>query len=147
MSPLLLLAHAAATLMMTGLIVFVQVVHYPLFDRVGRDGFARYAADHSSLTTLVVGPLMLLEAGTALALALRPPPGVPAAWCWLGLALVLVIWLATAFLSVPQHGVLAGGFDARAHATLVATNWVRTLAWAVRSALVLAMLQRMLRAA
>ena len=35
---LLLLLHAAATLFMTGLIWFVQVVHYPLFARVGEDG-------------------------------------------------------------------------------------------------------------
>ncbi len=35
-----LLAHVAATLFMTGLIRFVQVVHYPLLARVGRGGFA-----------------------------------------------------------------------------------------------------------
>ncbi|MFY0528690.1 hypothetical protein ACN28I_37835 [Archangium gephyra] len=33
-TPLVLLAHAAATLFMVGLIWFVQVVHYPLFSRV-----------------------------------------------------------------------------------------------------------------
>jgi hypothetical protein len=37
---LLLLANAAATLFMVGVIRFVQVVHYPLFARVGRPGFA-----------------------------------------------------------------------------------------------------------
>lgn len=32
----LLLVHAAVTLYMTGVIWFVQVVHYPLFSCVGR---------------------------------------------------------------------------------------------------------------
>jgi hypothetical protein len=35
-----LLAHVATTLFMTGLSWFVQVVHYPLLTQVGRCGFA-----------------------------------------------------------------------------------------------------------
>lgn len=141
----LLLVQLASTLAMTGVIWFVQVVHYPLFERVGATGFTRYAQSHSQLTTLVVGPLMLAEAFTALALVLRPPPAVPASWTWTGIALVFVVWGATASLSVPQHGVLAAGFDVGAHRMLVATNWVRTFAWTLRSALVLAMTWRLLR--
>lgn len=146
MSGWMFLVQLASTLAMTGLIWFVQVVHYPLFRRVGAAGFARYAADHSQLTTLVVGPLMLAEAATALALALDPPRLVPAAWAWAGVALVLVVWLATAFLSVPQHGVLALGFETTAHQSLVATNWVRTIGWSLRAVLVLAMAERVMRA-
>lgn len=55
-TPLVLLAHAAATLFMVGLIWFVQVVHYPLFAKVGPDVFVPYAASHGNLTGLVVGP-------------------------------------------------------------------------------------------
>jgi len=141
----LFLIQLASTLAMTGVIWFVQVVHYPLFARVGAAGFARYAQDHSQWTTLVVGPLMLAEAATALALVVRPLPEVPAAWAWAGMALVFVVWLATAFLSVPQHSVLAAGFDARAHGLLVTTNWVRTLAWTLRAVLLLAIAERLLR--
>ena len=35
-----LLAQVAATLFITGLSLFVQVVHYPLLTQVGRCGFA-----------------------------------------------------------------------------------------------------------
>ena len=42
--------------------------------------------------------------------------------------------LVTVALSVPAHGVLAGGFDAAAHARLVGTNWLRTAAWTVGAA-------------
>jgi hypothetical protein len=140
-----LLVQAAATWFMTGLIWFVQVVHYPLFDGVGREGFAAYEARHSALTTWVVGPPMLVEAGLALWLVASRPVGVPMAWAWLGLALVGVVWAATGLLSVPQHGVLAAGFDPRAHQLLVATNWVRTLAWTARAVLVALMLARAAR--
>jgi hypothetical protein len=135
----LLLLHAAATLFMTGLVWFVQAVHYPLFARVGEAGFAAYAAAHGARTTWVVGPAMLLEAATAAALVARPPEGVRPSWALAGLALLAVVWLSTFLLQAPEHARLARGFDATAHARLVARNWIRTAAWTARSALALAL--------
>ena len=40
----ILLANAAATLFMTGVGWFVQVVHYPLLGCVGADEFRAYSA-------------------------------------------------------------------------------------------------------
>ena len=142
MPQLVLLAHAAATLAMTGVIWFVQVVHYPLFGGVGADRWIGYAAAHGRLTTLVVAPLMLVELATAVLLVLRPPADVGRWAAVLGLALVLVIWASTALLQVPAHGRLGAGFDADVHRGLVAGNWIRTLAWTARSALVLGMVGR-----
>ena len=125
-------AHAGATLFMTGVIWFVQVVHYPLFARTGAAGFADYERDHARRTGWVVGPAMMLELLLALALAAR---GGMAAWA--GLALLAVIWLSTALVQVPLHRRLQGGFDAAAHRRLVRTNWLRTAAWTLRAALAL----------
>ncbi|MEM1030883.1 MAG: hypothetical protein AAGN82_11060 [Myxococcota bacterium] len=61
-----------------------------------------------------------------------------------GLALVVIIWGSTALIQVPAHSALSGGFDEGAHARLVATNWIRTVAWFIRSGLVVAMLERLL---
>ena len=141
----LLLAHVAATLTMFGVILVVQVVHYPLFGKVGADGFAAYEADHARLITYVVFPPMAVELLTAVALVWLRPFGLPAWQVGAGLALVGVIWLSTAFLQVPLHNALAAGFDTDVHRRLVATNWVRTAAWGLRSALVLAMLARVIR--
>ncbi|MBL8231847.1 MAG: hypothetical protein JNL98_25340 [Bryobacterales bacterium] len=138
---MILLIHAAATLYMTGLIWFVQVVHYPLMAKVGRTAFAEYEQLHSNYTTLVVGPPMLIEIATALALAISPPPRVLAGAAWLGLILLALIWASTWLLQVPQHTILAQGFDAEAHQRLVTTNWVRTALWTVRAILVLWMLK------
>ena len=68
-----MLLQAFATFAMTGLIWCVQLVHYPLFRAVGEPGYAAYQDAHMRLTTLVVGPLMLLEAATALWLLLDRP--------------------------------------------------------------------------
>ena len=133
----LLLTHLAATLFMVGLIWFVQIVHYPLFSRVGEEKFSLYSEAHSRLTGYVVGPPMLLEAGTALLLAFRRPEGVPLYLVLAGLALVAAIWLSTALLQVPRHTTLGSGFDGSAWNGLVRTNWLRTLAWSARGIVVL----------
>ena len=137
-----LLAHLAATLFMLGVIWFVQVVHYPLFSRVGPEKFSLYSEAHSRLTTYIVGPPMLVEAATALLLVLHRPEGVPLAAALIGLALVVVVWLSTALLQVPRHTTLGSGFDRRAWSGLVLSNWVRTLAWSARGGLVLWMAAR-----
>jgi hypothetical protein len=137
---IVLIVHGASTLMMAGLIWFVQVVHYPLFARVGAEGFPVYAGLHQRLTTMVVGPLMLAEAATAAWLTVRPPEGVPAALPIVGLALVAVVWLSTAALQVPCHRRLERGFDAAIGRRLVRSNWLRTIAWTARGVIALALL-------
>ena len=128
-------AHLAATLVMTGVIWFVQVVHYPLFAGVGAAGFREYAARHGRRTTWVVAGPMLVELGTGAVLLWRRPAFLPAAVAWVGAALLAVVWLSTWGLQVPRHAELGVGFDARAHRRLVRTNWLRTAAWTARAAL------------
>lgn len=135
--------QAAATLYMTGVIWFVQLVHYPLFASVGKAAYTSYADRHVRRTSWVVGPPMLLEAAIALALLYSVQPAtIPSALPWVNLALLGVIWLATACFSVPCHRRLAMGFCAVVHRRLVLTNWFRTGAWTLRSAVVLVWLVR-----
>jgi hypothetical protein len=137
---LLLLTHAAATLFMVGVIWFVQVVHYPLFDRVGTSDFSAYSTRHTTVTGLVVGPPMILEAGTAVALVVWTPPGISVTLVWTGLLLVAGIWLSTALLQAPRHTTLGRGFDPAAHRFLVTSNWLRTVLWSLRGLVVLCIL-------
>jgi hypothetical protein len=137
----LLLANVACCLVLVGLIWTIQVVHYPLFARVGAQEWAQYHAEHSGRITLLVGPLMLAEVGLALALF----AAAPAERRWLAFvagALVAVVWGATAMLSVPLHGRLSGAPDLGLVAALVKTNWVRTVAWTARAGLLVGWLAR-----
>jgi hypothetical protein len=129
----LVVAHAVITWAMAGLIWFVQIVHYPLFAEVGASAFPAYHAAHTRLTTLVVAPLMLCEAALTVWLVTQADSD----WTvWGAAALLAVVWLATFGLSVPRHNWLAvHGADAEVIRTLVATNWIRTLAWTGRAVL------------
>ena len=135
----LLAAQAAATLIMVGVIWMCQVAHYPLLSDVGA-ALPAYQARNVRLTTYVVGLPMLVEAGCAAVLLVWRPAGIPFWTAAIGAALVVVIWVATMLFSVPMHERLGHGFAGDAHARLVRTNWIRTLAWTARGALVLWML-------
>lgn len=147
MAPLAFLANLASTWFMIGLIWFVQIVHYPLMSEVGRDEFTAYETKHSAWTTWVVLPAMLLELGSAIALLVARPESMSSPLAWTGLVLVVVVWLSTGLLQVPQHHRLLIAFDARAHAMLVATNWLRTAAWSLRGVLLLIPLWHLLTGA
>jgi hypothetical protein len=136
----ILLVHAAATLFMVGAIWVVQVVHYPLFSQVGRAEFPAYETAHSILITPIVGIPMLIEAVTALLLLADRPASIPFWVALVGVGLVGVVWVSTMVLQVPQHNVLAGGFNQSAYEFLVNSNWIRTLAWSARGGIALWML-------
>lgn len=129
----LLFINAAAAWFMTGLIWLIQVVHYPLFARVGAAGYRDYQLAHQELITLVVGPVMLVEAMVAGALVLSRRD----AWTMTAAILLVLIWASTAFLQVPMHEILNDGFNAEAHTRLVQTNWIRTIGWTARGIIAL----------
>lgn len=128
--------HTASTLAMTGLIWFVQIVHYPLFQLAAGPGFAVFSTSHQHRTALVVLPLMTIELVTSVLLFIGGSTGSRGLAAW-GLALLVAIWLSTAFLQVPLHRRLQHGFDGRAARMLVTSNWLRTAAWSARSVIAL----------
>lgn len=146
----LLWSHLAATWALVGLIWTIQVLQYPIFAKVGESAFGGYHAAHSARITVIVLPLMLWELASAVLLvsAVAAPisTSIPLSARWLGLALVAVIWISTFALQVPQHNLLSSGFDAVAHQRLVASNWIRTVAWTLRGGLVLWMADRWISA-
>jgi hypothetical protein len=142
----ILLAQAAATLFMTGVIWIVQAVHYPLFSLVGQEGFPAYAHEHQRRITLVVSVAMPIEAVTAALLIVATPSGISEGLLVAAALLLLPIWLSTMLVQVPAHRRLGSGLDEGVVSTLVRTNWIRTALWSARSVLILVALAQALRA-
>ena len=141
----ILLANVVSTWFMVGLIWMVQIVHYPLFNDVGPEKYVQYQQRHQANITYIVMPVMLIELATAILLIVYPVAGVDKSLVYLGLGLVIVIWLSTAFLQVPCHDKLVKGFDQASYRWLVDSNWVRTIGWSARGAIVTMMLVRILQ--
>lgn len=130
---------------MTGVIWLIQLVQYPFFAQVGRENFQQYHASHTFWITPVVAPAMILELLTSVFLIIYPPENIDSKLIWIGLILTLTVWLSTLFLQVPMHEKLGQGFDIEAHRFLVNSNWVRTIAWTLRSGLMGYLLWKLVR--
>jgi len=130
--PILLLLNFALAAYLTGVIWTVQLVHYPSFADIAHERFEKFHKRHSTLIGWVVMGPMLLELAAAgwLAWVGREALGMMVNWAFL---LVLFVWAATFFIVVPFHNRLAKGYDYVAIDGLVRTNWLRTLAWTLRT--------------
>ncbi len=130
---MILALHAIATAFMTGVIWWVQLVQYPLFDRADATAFPAFHREYTRRVSWVVGPAMTLEAVTGIALlGMNPSDSL----LWLGALLLGILWGSTAFLQVPIHRQLERGFQRRLQQRLVSTNWLRTITWSARAGLV-----------
>lgn len=129
----ILVLHAAATFSMLGLIWFVQIVHYPMMSRFAREDFSAAEREHCDRTGFVAAPLMLFEAATGALLLIG---GFHDPLFFVSMALLGIIWSSTFLLQVPRHRALLGGWNERAHHRLVATNWIRTACWTLRSIII-----------
>ena len=118
---------------LVGLIWTIQLNHYPAFRHVPPEGFGLFHGEHTRSITLVVMPLMLVELGTAAYLWLAAPSD----WRTIvSLGLVVAVWAATFFVSVPYHSQLGVSKADVAVEGLILTNWWRTALWTVRGGLV-----------
>ena len=124
--------HLVSTLFMAGLIVFVQVVHYPLMAKVGATSWVAYETEHTVRTGWVVIPPMFAELFSAFWIFTDASTERTQGVALLGLVLLAVIWLSTAILQAPAHTELSRGYDDKVHRRLVRSNWIRTFAWLAR---------------
>jgi hypothetical protein len=134
MLPELICAYSA--LAMTGVVWFVQIVHYPLFGAVGSEHWSRYHAGHTQRTGWVVAPLMIAELASAGVIVLQDATALALG----GLALAAATWVLTFALAVPDHGRLEHGFDPGVARRLVTAGWLRTTAWTAHGCVALALL-------
>ncbi len=140
---LALYANTIATAVMVGVIWFVQIVHYPLLAQFGSTQSVAVAEQHQQRTGYVVGLPMLVEGVSTLWLLARTPDGVAVLLPWVNAVLLAVALGGTLILSVPLHAKMALAHNDETGRKLVVTNWPRTIAWTLRSALCVVMLTQM----
>jgi hypothetical protein len=112
------------------LIWLVQIVIYPTFARIPADRFRQYHRWYVKRIGLIVAPMMLIEVFVLVLWLFSDRfwlPGVIAA------GLVMVVWLSTFAIQVPLHNHLALGKDEAAIRRLVNSNWIRTIAWSIKT--------------
>ncbi len=135
----LLPLHAYVSFAMTGSMVFVHYVQYPLFRFIEPDRFIEFHNNHIVRITPFVGALMFIELLTALFLFLKNNSPL-----WVtNFILVLSTWIMTGFWQGPMHVKLGNVYDPQLVEHLISTNNFRLVAWTIHSLLVLAALIQM----
>ena len=117
---------------MTGLIWFVQIVHYPLHGEVGSVNFSTvprvarpvdwFCSDASNVARARNLPLFSTER-----IRRNSIMGLVA-----GMGLLAIVWASTGLLQVPAHNALMNSFSEANHQKLVFSNWIRTIGWTAR---------------
>ncbi len=133
------LIQLLSSVMMVGIIWFVQIVHYPLFSLI-KEGFTAYEKMHMRRTSYVVGPIMLIEMVSAIFLVGQLESAFLSRLASLNLVILVLIWLSTLLFQVFQHQKLSVRFTHQAHNRLVHSNWLRTIFWTIKSAVLCWML-------
>jgi hypothetical protein len=119
------LLHFAVTWYMTGVIWVIQILHYPMLTS-DRQSF------HMTRVTYVVAGPMLVEAITGVWLWWQFRSDL----LWLAASIaLLLIWTSTFVLQVPAHRRLTEAWNAADHSGLITGNWIRTILWSLRAAL------------
>lgn len=124
-------AHFFCAAYMTGIIWFVQLVHYPMLHLTDGADTRSGHREYTRRMGFVVMPVMLAELFLQGLWVIK----APSALAWLGAELLCIIWLSTFFLQVPCHKKLETTFDRKIQSKLVRTNWIRTVAWTFRALL------------
>jgi len=109
-----------------GAICFVSGVHYPLFADVSVTHFVNYHRKHVSRTTLLLGTSLSLEMFLTGFRFLSGPHNLIHS---MPLVFLILGWLITFLISVPQHRQLEHGFSEKAHRILLFSNWARVATW------------------
>ncbi len=138
----LFLVHFSSTLLMTGIIWFVQVIHYPLMHYAEPTRFSEYSRDNQFRTSqVVIGP-MVVELVTAAILVWSFGRNALTPAFASSLALLAIVWASTFFWQVPLHTKLLSGYDDETVRRLVLSNWLRTCCWTGRAFLLLIILHQ-----
>jgi len=126
---IILIINLATTFYLLGLILTIQVVHYPSFIYIDQKLFTKFHLFHVRKISIIVMIPMILELLAAIALTYL----FPNIYAIILLALVLLTWLSTAMMSVPRHNKLSNSKNIKLISELVLTNWPRTIFWSARA--------------
>lgn len=118
----------AADIAMAMLIWLVQLVIYPAFRAIVPDRFSDWHHQYMKTISLIVVPLMLLQAVCHGLLTVLEPSLMQ----WIANAALAGAWVVTFTFSVPCHQTLQqSGYRIETINRLTRTNWLRTLFWSL----------------
>lgn len=129
------LLQLLVTWIMAGMMWYAQVVHYPLYNKI-KEGFVDYERSHIRRAAYLLGPLMLIEAITAIILIRIVPHGTEQVLAWVNLILLISIWIITFLFQLTYHQKLRVQFSKKWIKGLITSNRIRCLLWTIKGVVI-----------
>lgn len=120
------LIQLVLTWVLVGVTWFMQLIHFPLYSKI-KEGFIEYERSHIRRTAILVGPIMLVEAVSAVFLMGYVTSGILSHLATANLILLIVNWLSLFLFQVVLHQKLSIRFSKKILHGLIASNWIRTI--------------------
>lgn len=148
MFSLIFIIHVFVCILLTAVMWYLQVVHFPLLRFVGTDHFVEYYSELKMKNTLLFFPLFSLEIFTSIALLLsftmvsEFTASVQNQFFLVGFSLILlfILHLVNFQMIRPTLSSLQKNSDLKIHQKLVRLQWIRTLGWTIRMVILLSMI-------
>ncbi len=148
MFSLIFIIHVLVCIMVTAIMWYLQVVHFPMLRFIGTDRYELYYHELKMKNTLLFFPLFSLEIFTSIALLLSFTmvsdfnPAVQNQFFLVGFSLILlfILHLVNFQLIRPLLSSLHTDVDEKKHKRLLRLQWIRTLGWTSRFIMLLSMI-------
>ncbi len=148
MFSIIFIIHALVSIIITAIMWYIQVVHYPMLRFVEADHFEHYNRELKMKNTLLFFPLFSLEIFTSVALLLSFTmvsdftTSVQNQFFLVGFSLILlfVLHLINFQLIRPLLSSLQTDTNGKKHQQLLRMQWIRTLGWTIRMIILLSMI-------
>lgn len=133
-----LIINLAVASFLAGLFWYIQIVHYPLFNYLDKKSFLDYHVAQQKKNVFIVFIPMLVEGAFTILFAFDHPYNVPPMIPFLCLCLSTGLWIVTFSHIAPLHDKLTtDGLDKETIEQLIQVNWVRTIGWTIKMALLI----------
>lgn len=127
--------HLISTSMMVAIIWIVQILHYPTFLFIDKERYTEFQQFHMNKISYIIVPLMLGELISGLSI-LFTVENIQFSF-YVSLSLLILIWLITGLFFTKFHSELSKKFSHNTILRLIRLNWIRTVFWTIRLALLL----------
>ena len=127
--------HLISTSMMVAIIWIVQILHYPTFLFIDKERYTEFQQFHMNKISYIIVPLMVAELISGLSI-LFTIENIQFSF-YVSLSLLILIWLITGLFFTKFHSELSKKFSHNTILRLIRLNWIRTVFWTIRLALLL----------
>ena len=127
--------HLIATSMMVAIIWIVQILHYPTFLFINKKQYTDFQQFHMNKISYIIVPIMAVELFSGLGILFIIQKQQIS--YYVSFALLILIWMITGLLFTKYHSDLSKKYNEETILQLIRFNWIRTLFWTIRFALLL----------